>query len=606
MQDKLTISRSGKDQEATSPEESLFFLAWKLRRLVKALVVVMVAVLSILAVYFWSRTEQTAVNNFYRNSAMLAKLGARRAEQILAGVESIFDRLYRIWQGGDLSAVAWNKGLADIGALSLVVIDSRGGLQSIGGLESLQPAKLADSYHAWCRAENDLCFGKIGSFPSMGDMHLAFLARRNQDGAVLVLLLDWLILAKKIVNEVSLEPEGLAWLLDGKGRLLYHPASPDVCNESKRDTDARCAACHKKARPNLPELPQEATTGDLAIEGTPRKLVAFSRIVAFQQSWVLGLGVPYQAVVGEYRKVLRLAVLISGILISLFMLVTYLLDRENRRQLFDLHQERQAVAKLNRELEEKIQERTARIEQLYNELAEFRKRHDNWQRLAIVGELAAVVAHETRNPLNAMAIGTERLLRIMDTGGAPDVKKMREIALGILAEIRRIGRFVDEYLRLARYKPRNLKLLDLCQPVREIGRFIGMEAQRQKVDLKFDLPPEGATVEVDPEQIRQLLLNLVINSLQAMPNGGRVFIRVNKYDESVILEVEDDGPGIPADHIKKIFEPFFSTRENGTGLGLAICKRIVQENGGRIECHSEVGHGTTFRCVFPAATQQTA
>ena len=148
---------------------------------------------------------------------------------------------------------------------------------------------------------------------------------------------------------------------------------------------------------------------------------------------------------------------------------------------------------------------------------------------------------------------------------------------------------------------RQVSRTDLNALIRRLTRFFAVEASRQGVQLHFDGRPGEAMADVDEEQITQVLLNILVNAMQAMPDGGDVFIETSEEIDGVWVQVRDTGVGIAKECLEDVFKPFFTTREDGTGLGLAISSRIVEENGGTIDCISEQGHGTTFRIKLPTS-----
>jgi signal transduction histidine kinase len=163
----------------------------------------------------------------------------------------------------------------------------------------------------------------------------------------------------------------------------------------------------------------------------------------------------------------------------------------------------------------------------------------------------------------------------------------------------RLAGLVREFLDFARPQPLRLSRVDLRATAEEVGSLLVPEAQATGVDLALELAEE-VRVELDAERIKQVILNLVQNAAEATGAGGHVLLRVSPRDGGAMLEVEDDGPGLPEDPAM-VFEPFFTTKPGGTGLGLAIVHRIVTDHGGRIDCESRPG-ATRFSVFLPSAT----
>jgi signal transduction histidine kinase len=224
---------------------------------------------------------------------------------------------------------------------------------------------------------------------------------------------------------------------------------------------------------------------------------------------------------------------------------------------------------------------------------------DRRMRLAAFSRLAAQIAHEIRNPLASIALNTE-LLEEELSGGARDRAEMAALVASIKVEAERLQALTDEYLTFARL-PEAERLIQPLNPiVADLARFVEREARQRQITILLALAPDDPAACVDARQIRQAVLNLLRNSLEAMPGGGRIDLRTAVRGDEVVIEVADTGPGIPEDRLDAVFEPFYSTKPHGTGLGLALVRRIVGEHGGRIEVES--AGGASIRLVLPLAS----
>lgn len=218
-----------------------------------------------------------------------------------------------------------------------------------------------------------------------------------------------------------------------------------------------------------------------------------------------------------------------------------------------------------------------------------------WDRLATVGELAAGLAHELRNPL----AGISGALHVLGGQFQPDDDR-RALLADLQSQIARMNRTLTDLLRHARpEKPQRL-LVEINGVLEQSLKFLphgGIEVIRR---LDSSLPP----VSADPNLLHQALLNILVNARQAMPHGGRLTIETRTLPGNgrpVQIRIADTGVGIPEDQIGRIFQPFFTTKAQGTGLGLAITARVVEEHGGRITVESVVGKGTAFTIALPTA-----
>ncbi|HSM12771.1 MAG TPA: ATP-binding protein [Thermoanaerobaculia bacterium] len=229
------------------------------------------------------------------------------------------------------------------------------------------------------------------------------------------------------------------------------------------------------------------------------------------------------------------------------------------------------------------------------------------ERLAYLGTLAAGLAHEIRNPLNSLSLNMQMLEEDLgDPGSTPTSHRLLTITR---AEIGRLERLVTDFLAYAR--PRALKqeplpAVDLLLAAREV---LAAQIVTRGAEVRIDDESDGALVRVDPEQMQQLLLNLLQNALTSTEGTGRrpqILLSARAEDGRVELSVRDNGRGIPEAERARVFEIFFSTRKGGTGLGLAIAERVARAHGGQLGFESDPGYGTRFWVDLPAAADPEA
>ncbi len=228
-------------------------------------------------------------------------------------------------------------------------------------------------------------------------------------------------------------------------------------------------------------------------------------------------------------------------------------------------------------LEEKVKERTRQLIQA--------------EKMASVGQLAAGLVHEIRNPLS----GVKLSLQLME--GECDQKRCREDIQEISREIHRIENLLDRLLRFAKPHTPVFSPVDLNEVVRRTISLTQGKAKKASVEIVEDLKDGLPRVMADPDLMQQVFLNLILNAINAMPDGGRLVIGTRVCNGHVEVSFSDTGHGIPEDYMDKIFDPFFTTRgaSGGSGLGLSISYRIVQEHRGELHVESTEGKGTTFR-----------
>jgi signal transduction histidine kinase len=226
-------------------------------------------------------------------------------------------------------------------------------------------------------------------------------------------------------------------------------------------------------------------------------------------------------------------------------------------------------------------------------------------RASYVGLLASGLAHEIRNPLNAMNMNLQMLEEELHARNGPPEGEQAELLESTKSEIKRLERLVNNFLTYARPAQPRFESKDLNIVAREVIRLLEVDFRQHGVELRTDLEPLLPRVETDEAQFKQALINLMVNARQVLKDGGHVTIRTRAGSKGeAVLEVEDDGPGIPPDSRERIFEVFYSSRGGGTGLGLPIARQIVERHGGTIELDSEVGKGTTFRIRLPRHHQR--
>jgi two-component system, NtrC family, sensor kinase len=232
------------------------------------------------------------------------------------------------------------------------------------------------------------------------------------------------------------------------------------------------------------------------------------------------------------------------------------------------------------------------------------RRLDRAERLAVAGQLAAGVAHEIRNPLTAVRSTVQYLLA--DAEDTPKGALLREL----ITEIDRIDRTVDGLLNLTRARDMEPATLDVNEVVDETLVLVSAQAAHQRVSVERDhFRGQPLTVLGDARQLRQVFLNVALNALQAMPDGGRLSVKADAWRPALSdaapgwaqVAMSDSGPGIPPNDLERVFDPFFTTKREGTGLGLSTCYWIVQRHDGEIDVRSDESEGTVVTVRLPLA-----
>ena len=218
-------------------------------------------------------------------------------------------------------------------------------------------------------------------------------------------------------------------------------------------------------------------------------------------------------------------------------------------------------------------------------------------RLSSLGMLAAGIAHEIRNPLVAVKTFLDLLPQRLEDHEF--LSHFRELSLG---ELRRVTDLIADLLALGKSKTAERRAVELGPTLEPVVRLMESTARKRQIEVAAIFDPHVPAVWADPDQLKQIIVNLLLNAIETSSAGGHVKLDVRPAPPgSVVLEVRDDGPGIPANQLESIFHPFFTTKETGTGLGLALVHQMVVEHGGEITVESTVGRGSAFRVVLPTA-----
>jgi two-component system sensor histidine kinase HydH len=220
---------------------------------------------------------------------------------------------------------------------------------------------------------------------------------------------------------------------------------------------------------------------------------------------------------------------------------------------------------------------------------------------AEIATLAGGLAHEIKNPLSTIAMNLELLAEDLDQAETPRERRMVSKIETVQRACASLQNILDDFLKFARAGELNLELENLNAIVRDFIEFFKPTAESKHVEISPHLAADPAPVMLDSVLFRQVLLNLALNAQQAMPQGGLLELQTSLSDGQVRLDLIDNGCGMDDRTMSKMFQVFFSTKQNGSGLGLPTVKKIVEAHGGTITCQSAVGKGTRFTILLPAA-----
>jgi len=431
----------------------------------------------------------------------------------------------------------------------------------------------------------------------------ALMTDRSAEAAI---VLDWGDLQRQISRITKLSRDSYSWVLDQDGRLVMHPEHRDQLGQSALSISGSCSSCHSSFELHRRMTRGLTGAGQIQVAQGKAKLVAFTPFQVGVHRWSLAVATSASLVIADGLRGQTSVFLFFGAIMAAMITGALLLDRESSRRI------RTAEA-FNRELEREVTQRTEEVRSLFDRLSALQAAHGRLERVTVVGEMASIVAHEIRTPLNALSINAQMIRRLLRREAGSDERsagrQRAEELLGTLeGEIYRINNLLEDHLlALVRHRKTRLEPLDLGAQVTDAIRFIEPEATRNGVRLIPELAADLEPVRADPAKLRQILLNIILNAIQALPGGGEVRLATDSDGSMATVAIRDNGSGIDAsiltsdmtEELQQVFRPFVTTKEDGTGLGLAVCARLIRDMDGRITVRSTAREGACFHVELP-------
>jgi signal transduction histidine kinase len=258
------------------------------------------------------------------------------------------------------------------------------------------------------------------------------------------------------------------------------------------------------------------------------------------------------------------------------------------------------LSRLQRKTRERLETAAAELAAAYKKLNDTFDQLRHADRLASLGQLAAGIAHEIRNPLGSIQGAVEIL-----GNGVPPEDPRSEFAEIARKEVARLEGLTSEILQFSKPAPPRQLETNPCEIIEAACRLVTDQASRYGIAILRSVNTPAAMILVDPEQVKQVLINILINAIQAQAKDGKIKVEASVEAGEWITSIQDGGPGIDPGQMDRIFDPFFTTKREGTGLGLSISYQLVKNNGGRIWVTSEPGKGACFFIAFPTSTPQS-
>lgn len=403
-------------------------------------------------------------------------------------------------------------------------------------------------------------------------------------------LVDFDILMRRFIQPLKLSSDDFAWVLDGEGRLIYHPRHQEMLFKSILRTTDECSKCHvnfniqnKMISSGIPSVDEYYVMGK-----EPDKIMAYVPVKLQNQTWIIAISTFLPKVTtglrGRFQLFFILGLIILGVILTLGLFIYFLNLRRIRAE------------EANRNLEE---------------VHQYQEQLNQASKLASIGELVDSVAHEINTPAGIIAAHTDAILLENNA----DIALREELNI-IRNQIRRISDYTRTLLTYSRqmpFRPEAIRLEDL---VDECTYLIGHRLKSKKLHLVKSYAPSLPLFLADKRQMEQVMMNILNNAIDALPEGGEIIIRTGKNGltthpvgskkvKGIFISIEDNGAGIKKENLSKIFNPFFSTKldEQGTGLGLSISRTIIQRYRGRLDVESEEGKFTRFTIILPYSTE---
>src|SRR5512143_3146905 len=379
-------------------------------------------------------------------------------------------------------------------------------------------------------------------------------------GAVM-LTLDIQDVARTFLGPIKSGSRGYAWMMDEKGNLLYHPTQPNMVGRNLYKTDSSCFKCHKTFDVEKKIIEGRGDYYGKYVAPTGEdKILAFSTTAVGNARWIVAVSAPYSEVTMSIKRSMKLY---AWIIILIFMTtsgVAATLLVLNRKQ-------EQAEERAKHEKE---------IDMMHSE------------KLASLERLTSGITSEIGNPLTSVFSFIDVIMDIEDD----EFKK--ETLETIFFHMNRISDILNQLSSFSKTQPMELKPCKVNSLIEEALALIQYDERVQDITVVRDLRPDMPAITMDGSQLSQVIVNIVLNAADAMPNGGTLTIRSRVENNSIVIDLEDTGVGIEKENLRRIFDPFYTTKEHGTGLGLAVSYSIIKKLNGNLTVESDLNKGSRF------------
>jgi signal transduction histidine kinase len=401
-------------------------------------------------------------------------------------------------------------------------------------------------------------------------------------------LINFDLLVKKYIAPLKLGEGDFAWVLDGNGRLIYHPNHKDMLLRNVMQTSNDCYGCHSTFDIQKEMISGNASLGEYQIGEEPPKIMAYMPLQLDNEKWVLAISTFLPKVTESLREKFTLffglGIIILVVIVSLGSLLYFTNSKKIRAE----------------EANRLLIEREAFQEQL-----------GHAAKLASIGELVDTVAHEINTPLGIISSHIDAITLQKDSP-----EKYREDLLVIKKHTKRISSYTKSLLTYSQKLPFNPRVQNIVSSMENCLYLLNPKLRDKKINVVKNYKSDILNAYFDKGQIEQVFVNLINNSIDAVDQFGVLEIKIkidnkslsqfSNEENSCLIEIKDNGSGIKEENIKNIFEPFYTTKtpDKGTGLGLSISKAIIARHNGKIEVESETGKFASFKIFIPLNSEK--
>jgi signal transduction histidine kinase len=396
-------------------------------------------------------------------------------------------------------------------------------------------------------------------------------------------------IADHFVSSIKLGTRGHAWMMNKRGTLIYHPTQPDMVGGNIYSASRACFKCHVSFDLEKKIIEGKAGAYGRHIAATGEdKILAFSAVDMGNISWIIAVSSPYSEVTQVTRQSMRLySYLIIAIFITTSIIAAALIIFNKKRiKAEEVEKRKDELEKYAVELERQINERTIELISEKDKIAHSEK-------LASIGRLAAGIAHEIGNPLTSI-FSFVQILREME-----DDRFKKESLETIYFHINRISGILKQLSGFSRMPGGQCRQCNVNEFIEASINLVQYDKKAKDVSIIKELSPVLPDTSIDGNQLSQVIVNLILNAMDAMPGGGNLTIRSFATERDVVIQFMDEGVGIPKEDLARVFEPFYTTKEKGTGLGLAVSYDIIKKMNGALSVESETGKGSVFTITIP-------